>query len=341
MKECSCYHIIVEDNKVDKFEGSVQSTSNFHEYAQKILKSLSDEDKLQEYQFDDNSTVKQTYLNYLDDQNTNNWNQFHAELANNLLLLQSEAQKKVAHLERIVTPGSLLAIHEKQENGEDLLVLIKIEHNKVADSKNFEEMFGLPLQKPALKAAVIHYDKDKIFSVFISNIPFSRYWVNLLQASPVRENKVNTLNAIEAVEHTLKVSLKTKHKADYLSLRNSMLTYFRSNEGDTIDYNDFVGTVFDSYTPYDDSLKIPVLTQKLLTLPNNKNATFERQFMIDMANCKKRLFKTSIALSDDIDLTLKKEITDLEDNIEAYEKDGRQGIIIYSEDGYQYFKKKG
>ena len=339
MKECSCYHIVVDEAKIQKFIGNEESTVNFHSYSQFIFKGLTESGKLQDHQFDNDSKIKQEYLNYLKDQTKATWNTFHELLANSLLSHQTESQRKANNLKKKITTGSLLAIHNKNEDS-DTLVLINIEHNKVADTKFFEEMLALPLEKPALKAAIISYNKDQIFSIGVSNAPFARYWDKLLQTTPVRENKVNTLNAIEKVEHLLKTSVRKNYKADYIDLRNGMLIYFRNNEGNNINYDDFVGTVFDQHIPRDKNFKKDILVEKLLQLPDNNKTPFDRQFMVDMKDCNKNLLKTSIALSNDIDLTLKKGIDDLEDSIEAYENDGRKGIIIYSEEGHRYFKEK-
>lgn len=116
------------------------------------------------------------------------------------------------------------------------------------------------------------------------------------------------------------------------------MTYLRNHDGEPISYQDIIETVILEHKPIDNKLKPKDLTAKMLALPEKAKKSFDKQFEVDMSSVKAKR-KSVISLTDKIELNLKDGIANLEEIIEPHDNSGRKGIIIYSEQGYEYFKK--
>ena len=76
----------------------------------------------------------------------------------------------------------------------------------------------------------------------------------------------NTKTAYDAIKKEIINPLRRKHKQDYLCLRNATIAYFRAN-GD-FDINHYKDVIIGDYQPFDDSLDINKLKDKIGKLPN-------------------------------------------------------------------------
>ncbi|HIH0817162.1 TPA: hypothetical protein ACYHSI_001661 [Vibrio cholerae] len=236
-----------------------------------------------------------------------------------------------------LTPGSLLVIHCKpSQNDIDILVLVKIEQEEVANAEDFEKLFGLPVDKKALNTAFITFEKNKEPQLLVSKA--RAYWTNFLDVSPIRLNSVNTANAFDAIDGQLK-TVKRKYKADHLQLRNHLLTYLRNRSGQTISYSELIEVVFENHQPLDSNFKPKELAKKLIGLPKSYKKPFDSQFNVDMADVNAKRVKQTVMLTDKIELNINDAVDNLEQLIQPYEKNGEKGIVILSEYGYEHFKK--
>ncbi|MBF9001998.1 hypothetical protein [Vibrio nitrifigilis] len=331
----SCYHIFIGNGTTQKFKGTAAATKNFEQFAKEAVKQTQGNISTQEYTFNANSNVKTEFENYLI--NPSNWDVFSKTMAGYLLSEQQTSQAQVANMKVKLTPGSLLVIHCKPpHNNTDILVLVKIEQEEVASAEDFEKLFGLPVDKKALNTAFITFEKDQEPQLLVSKA--RAYWTKFLDVSPVRLDSVNTANAFDALDNQLK-AVKRNHKADYLHLRNHLLTFLRNRSGQTISYNELIEVVFENHKPLDSNFKPEELAKKLINLPKTYKRPFDAQFNVDMINVNAKRVKQSVMLTDKIELNIKDAVDNLDQLIQPFEKNGEKGIVILSEDGYEYFKK--
>ncbi|MEZ8760377.1 hypothetical protein AB6D89_18120 [Vibrio splendidus] len=336
----SCHHIFIDKNTIERFDGSKQAIKNFQEFARSSVKLTQENDSAQAYIFNDGAEVQSEFESYLEE--PSHWEAFSERLAGTLLAEQQESQRKLDTFKRDikVTPGSLLLIHcRPSENDVETLVLIKMEQEEVANVATFEHLFGLPTDKKALNTAFITFEKGKQPDLWVSRA--QTYWIKFLNAQPVRENHVNTSKAFNAIENVLERHVKKEnHKSDYIVLRNELLKYLRKNKGECIAYNDLVEEVFERHEPIAANFDKNDVIKKLLALPLHSKNGFDKQFVIDMKDVTARKLKMVIELTEQIELTLKEDVDLLGNVIEQYNRGGKKGIIIFTEEGYEYFNKE-
>ncbi|KJF94173.1 hypothetical protein UB39_12170 [Photobacterium angustum] len=196
-------------------------------------------------------------------------------------------------------------------------------------------------KKKALNTAFIVFEKNSDATMLVSRT--NAFWINFLDASPVRADNVNTSNVFKSIDTLLKSNVKNKgFKSDYVSLRNHLITYLRNNEGQPVQYTDLVETVFKAHTPLDSKFENDKLVKTLEQLPIKKKTTklaFDTNFQVDLTDVTANKISTKIDLTDKIELNIKDGIENLEDTIKADEKDGRKCIIIYTNEGFDHFKQ--
>jgi len=335
---CSCYHIFIDKGEYSRFKESKSSQENFRDFSRNAVQKVQENDSTQDFMFADASSVKSEFLKYKED--ANYWDSFCETLSGYLLFSQQNSQKRIEHLGKTVTPGSLLLIHCKPtDNDIDILVLIKMEQEEFANVIDFAAEYGLPFEKKALNTAFITFEEDGITALQVSRT--SAFWVNFLEALPKRESSINTANSFSSIDTFLKKNVRGKgFHSDYVFLRNHLLTYYRNNTGNVVDYNELVELIFEKHKPHNRKLDCVDLASKMSALPSQKKGGFDKQFFVDMAKCSNRMLKTPIDLTDKIELNLKDGIENLEETIEAHKVGERKGIIIYTDVGYEYFKKE-
>lgn len=334
----SCYHIFIDKGNYKKFEGNPNSIANFQEFAKLAVDHTQKNENTQEYIFNESSIIKNEFLEYKN--SPEHWETLCKEFSSTLLGAQQTSQKRIEHLDKKVTPGSLLLIHCKPSNiNTDILVLVKMEQEEFASVIDFEHQYGLSTGKKALNTALITFEPNNTSNMLVSRA--NAFWIKFLDISPVRSNNINTANAFNAIDGALKKVKLDGFKADHLALRNHLITYLRNSEGLLISYTELIDTIFTAHQPIDENFKSTDLVNELKELPKKKKdkLAFDTHFQIDLVDVKAKKRKNTIDLTDKIELNLKDGIENLEDIITSHEFDGRKCIIIYTDEGFEYFKK--
>jgi hypothetical protein len=97
--------------------------------------------------------------------------------------------------------------------------------------------------------------------------------------------------------------------------------------------------VFGGYQPVDPNLSVDDLIDRIAKLPEKWD--FDPSFGIMKEEITKRMVENKIPLAENIDLILSDHIENLESIIVPdKEVDGKKFIKIYSEQGYERFKKR-
>jgi hypothetical protein len=265
-------------------------------------------------------------------------------IAERLLEKETKAQEKYGHLGNGIQRGGLFQILTEYEDNPAYL-MAKIEHEEILDETDFERHSGLPFDKHIFKTCLIIFDKEgKVAEVLVSDNKrkkISDYWAyEFLEVTELRSNVHNTRMAFKFLEAYV-TKLKKNHRADYFQIRNNMIAHFRTKS--TFSFADMVEAMVGEYEPYDPELDIKAFRAGLEKLPQklkeNENV-FDSTFDIVQAEVKAR-FRKSIDLSDRITLNFKEDIPNLETIITAVEfNNGKKGIRIETEQGYEYFKKE-
>ena len=164
------------------------------------------------------------------------------------------------------------------------------------------------------------------------NVTRALYWWKIfLELKEVRDNEKNTMTAYNSIKKEIN-KLQRRHKQDYLYLRNATIAYFKS-EGQ-FDINYYKDVVIGGYKPYDTSLDMNQLKNKIQRLPQKYK--FDNVFEKTPSVIKDK-FKDIIRLTNEIDLNLKQEILNIERVIRPHKDDqGNEYIMIQSSNGYKY-----
>ena len=135
----------------------------------------------------------------------------------------------------------------------------KAEYTEFIDDTTFQKRQGPPVKKKIYKAFSVDIHPDlsmQNVAILDTNTTLAKYWwKEFLELEEVRSDDVNTQNAFTAIDTKILTPLKSKHPQDYITLRNSIVRYFRSKEEFQMD--DFIENgIGDNYEPFDPSLNI-------------------------------------------------------------------------------------
>ncbi|WP_154203216.1 nucleoid-associated protein [Vibrio harveyi] len=334
----NCFHIDIQKGTYSEFVGNASSKQNFQDFAKEAVRHTQSNNNAQEFIFNTDSQVKSEFLKYKD--NSSHWKVMCEKFSADLLVEQQISQKSIDHLKKKVTPGSLLIIHCKPTVDVDLLVLVKMEQEEFANVVDFEHQYGLPTEKKALNTALIRFEKGSTTSLLVSRT--NAFWIKFLDIYPVRSDNVNTANAFNAIDTALRKVKRDGYKADHVALRNHLITYLRNNQGKTVVYTELVDTIFGAHKSLDENFLATQFANSLRDLPKKKTGkqAFDPHFQIDMEDVKAKKRTISIGLTDKIELNLKDGIENLDETIRPYEDNGRKGIVVFSDEGFEHFKTK-
>lgn len=189
-------------------------------------------------------------------------------------------------------------------------VIAKVEHSEWYDGETLQKTFGFPSEnKKVWKSVVIrmemHEDVILITSIKVYVNTSAQYWTDdFLEVKVAKDNTVNTKKVFHAVESQL-TKLKQKSPQDYYNLRNSIVRELQSNQ--VINYNEMITRIVGGYSPTDESINMPELTQKLIELAGRGD--FDTQFQTD-PNVMKRKKRTVLKVSDYVEVLVTEGLPD-------------------------------
>lgn len=259
-------------------------------------------------------------------------------IANRLLLKEREAQTFVAHLDTNVQKGSLIqALLYDEENDKYTYLLAKVEHTDFVDDSDFSFKSGFSKDMKKLwKSCTFEIDDldAASFSAKVYSNTVAKYWYdNFLELDQVVSDEVNTDKAFRAIESTLNRNVKNIAPRDHTLLRNTMITYFRSN--DFIDYDTMIRNTVENYHPVElEQEKLEKVIEKLRELPEKHN--FDNQFNTVSSAINARIRKV-YDVCHGVQLKITDAIEDFDDTIKAYrENDGNRYIRIKTDNDLTY-----
>lgn len=257
-------------------------------------------------------------------------------IANRLLNVEQTTQEQIAKMGTEIQKGIIIQALVN-DNDINRFIICKADHSEFFNETNFTLARGLPAKKKVFKGFICTLNVDKTVSdILVYDLHLIKYWwKDFLELTKVHSDEDNTKNAFDAIEKGVLVKIRKDYPQDYMHLSNGSVSYFRKQAN--FDMDEYIETVFGNYLPFNETLKIETLKNKIRELPNNNRNQFDLQFPIIHKEIKKRFIK-DIPLTPQIELHFKEEIPDLKNVVTALiEKDGTKYVKIKSIQGYQYF----
>ncbi|MCI8392298.1 MAG: hypothetical protein HFI35_16880 [Roseburia sp.] len=259
-------------------------------------------------------------------------------IANRLLLKEREAQTSVAHMDTNVQKGSLIqALLYDEEDDKYTYLLAKVEHTDFVDDSDFSFKSGFSKDMKKLwKSCTFEIDElnSAYYSAKVYSNTVAKYWYdNFLELDQVVSDEVNTDKAFRAIDSTLNRNVKNIAPRDHTLLRNTMITYFRSN--DYIDYDTMIKNTLENYQPMElEQEKLEKVIEKLRELPEKHN--FDKQFNTVSSAINARIRKV-YDICHGVQLRITDYVDDFDDTIKAYrDNDGNRYIRIKTDNDLTY-----
>ncbi len=336
--------IVIQTIRIIDYENNVvyvrDTPETFSDYVRQLITYINGNTSIREYRTRSvNTEVISCILDIVK-------NQIDADLvmgkidfiANRLLLKEREAQTSVAHMDTNVQKGSLIqALLYDEEDDKYTYLLAKVEHTDFVDDSDFSFKSGFSKDMKKLwKSCTFEIDdlNAASFSAKVYSNTVAKYWYdNFLELDQVVSDEVNTDKAFRAIESTLNRNVKNIAPRDHTLLRNTLITYFRSN--DFIDYNTMITNTVENYHPVElEQEKLEKVIEKLRELPEKHN--FDNQFNTVSSAINARIRKV-YDVCHGVQLKITDAIDDFDDTIKAYrDNDGNRYIRIKTDNDLTY-----
>lgn len=218
--------------------------------------------------------------------------QYAYRIANKLLAEEQNVQQDIEHLRSQIKKGNLLMVVDKNEDDEYLFVIAKVDNSLWYDSDNLTKNYGFSGEKKNIwKSAAFSLNVDNgevsfdTVKVYVDTD--AKYWAtHFLELTEKRNDHTNTYAAVNAMDISLKRTVKRVSEKDYYLLRNSLIQRFKVRH--LVNYAELVDELLDGYFPEDSALDIGKVKKSLLEL-TEKNK-FDTQFYADPTAVNKRSY---------------------------------------------------
>lgn len=331
------FNISVEHEEADRV-ALEHGEGDFAKYCNQLLDELLENSRSKSFRFRAAEEFVPSHLSVLvHDQSE--WDKRTLGIAEKLLSVEIEAQKKINAMKKKIRKGALLVLLLSRDNHYNFVIL-KIEHSDFFDEMESKIKKGLPLNRQRLqKSCLVSFnDSFDVEEILISDsgATISEYWWNYFLGSvELQSSELNTKNAFGSIESFLKREVEKHSSVDYWYMRNDIITYFRNN--DHFAYDEIVDRIR-SHKPESPVIheRFNDIIEKFIALPDHKKSKFDRLFELEPSVIRARIKKT-IALSDNIELRINGEVADFRKKIVPDSDELGKFLKIYSDLGYEEF----
>lgn len=332
----SDYKIIYIDNlNGDAHEADFQETENIDKYTSDLL-ALAKARQDRRYKFNENKrTTRDRILSIAAVKTIGN---IAIELGKDLACSEKNTNEDIKHLKTQIPLGVLIVAYGEDDNNEFVL-LLKSDYDKFISEATGKIQSGLSLKNQIFKTCQFIIKRgvnDVEFAEITTSDSTKRqsqYWhKDFLELEPVYSNKENTEKAYAAIKNEILKPVKKSSPSDFGPLQQLTVGYFRQSGTFDIDYfrNEILGT----YQPQDpEKVNIEKLQSKIDKI--KKANTFDSVFEKVPSSVKDRI-KGLHKLTDEMDLKVKNDIPNPKNIILPYEENGRKGLTIISNKGYEF-----
>lgn len=223
---------------------------------------------------------------------------------------------------------------DKNEDDEYLFVIAKVDNSLWYDSDNLTKNYGFSGEKKNIwKSAAFSLNVDNgevsfdTVKVYVDTD--AKYWAtHFLELTEKRNDHTNTYAAVNAMDISLKRTVKRVSEKDYYLLRNSLIQSFKVRH--LVNYAELVTELLDGYFPEGSALDIGKVKKSLLEL-TEKNK-FDTQFYADPTAVNKRSY-SKFTVNEGIELRVSDELTNFDQYIQSKEDaNGRRFLEIECQD---------
>ena len=332
LDQYSIHHINVDGNLITKPQGT--DSSGLETFSHEILEGVFTSNRGKAFTFDPST---EEVSNLVRDMLNGGWDTSSEMIANRLLRAEKSRQEEMAGFQQ-VKKGSLLQLKLNSTN-DKFIIFTKVDHGKYMDEVDSLIHTGLPFEKRVQKTCVFKFTGSSTtpesINIFDSNNTISKYWRHdFLCCQEVNTSEDNTKVAFNAIDNILSRNVLPKSKPDYTYLRNSVITYFRSNE--SMEFDNFVEEIIRNYPVIDSSVDIEDIAKKIEALPQRKG--FDTQFEIHSKVISARI-KRVVVLADNFELNIKGEVQDLNTLVDTGSDGKGKFLKIYSDQGHDEFNR--
>ena len=265
-------------------------------------------------------------------------------IAQRLLLKEREAQKTISNMDTNVQKGSLIqALLYDEDKDSSMYLLAKVEHTDFVDDTDFSFKSGFSKDTKKIWKSCIFNIEDidaDMFTAKVYSNTAAKYWYDsFLELEQVLSDEVNTEKAFRTIDNLLNRTIKKDYPRDYTLLRNSIITYFKTNT--YIDYDAMVENAINNYQPVEiESEKMGKFLEKVKELPERHK--FDKQFNTVSKVINARIRKV-YDVCKGIQIKITDAIPDICDTIEAYRDDNGNKYLKIKTDNdtiYEIFSKE-
>lgn len=268
--------------------------------------------------------------------------QYAYSIAEKLLVEEQDVQQEIDSLGSQVKKGNLLQVVTKNEDDEYMYIIAKVDNSLWYDSDNLKKNYGFSgekknVWKSAAFSLIIDNEEISFDTVKVYVDTNAKYWTSrFLELTENRDDHTNTHAAVNAMDISLKRTVKRASEKDYYLLRNSLIQ--RLKVPHLVNYAELVSSLLDGYVPEEPTLDIDKVRNSLLELPEKKK--FDTQFYADPTAVNKRShYKFPVIQG--IELRVAEDLTDFNQYIHSNEdSNGRRFLEVDCQDEstYKLFK---
>ncbi|MDX6445141.1 MAG: hypothetical protein QOH71_2215 [Blastocatellia bacterium] len=327
------YPIDLTQSSAQRIE--VPKTAGIIDYAQNLIGTLLKDETNRIFKFGLTSGMRSS----IDDLARGDYKASPQTIADRLLSTEKTTQKQYQQITTLLKGSLLQACFTT--NRQKYVLITKVDHHAFLDEADLTKHVGMPYQEDVLrvlKACLVAVASDGSFeraTIYDTNLRIAEYWwKDFLQLQEERTDEHNTQSAFYAFEHLLATQVKPKSKADYTSLRNDLVSHFRTRKA--FSHKRLVKTILGNYAPSVDTIDVAALTAKADELPEKKN--FDQQFNIQKG-VNEGKYKNVIELGPNLQLLMKANVPDLNTVIQPFNDKGVKGIKIITEIGWEHFNR--
>lgn len=328
----SLHHIDHRTNALNQINLD-HGSADLEKYIERLIREITASTGSRQFEFNSDTTETRTAIshflnsNYTEGANIN---------STRLLRVEIEAQRRVSHLEINIQKGILFQAVIEDEGGQ-LIVISKADHNQFLDEIELTLRNGLPFEKRIFKAFLARFNGTEFTEILVHDTTsrMAKYWwSDYLELTEKYTDEYNTERSLDILDKKIFSRMKSKHPADRTILRNSTIGFFRNNE--EFNLETYLDTTFTNYVPVDPEFPKASYIEKIRQLP--EQSKFDPRFGIVQGKIGKRQYDR-IPLTTQLELIIKEPIDNLRSVIEAgKDQEGNKFIKIRTDHGYNLFK---
>ena len=335
------YYSIHKVNNVDGTASTelFQQQNEINTYINELVEQCVGQDGDREYRFDEHrittiSRLENIVLN-------NNRDAECLALANRLGQIENNKNDEYSNLKHEIPQGLLVVVlvdMESEDVTRNRLIIAKADYTEFIEKTSGIRTNGLPTKKKVFKSFITSYNIDNEHVDFTSMMTFdpqkskaTYWWDDFLELEQPRTDTDNTKTAMSVIKKEILNKIKENNREAYLPLYRSTMVYM-GTEGE-FDLEYYRDVVFGGQAINDPTFDMAAWQRKITNLPDGRKK-FDRQFTKVVEEIKQPEVATDIELAPLIDLRIKGPFEGMADVIKAIEHNGRRGVFIQSENGY-------